>query len=100
MPQEAVEDLLMHAWMETRNSDRVRVLKVIHGYGSSGKGGQTLLIVRNWASRMKGRLRAVIDGEDFSIYSAETRAMRREVGEIDDAELDAGNRGVTYLWIK
>jgi len=100
MPPDAVEELLMHAWMETRNSDSVRVLKVVHGFGSSGQGGKTLLVVRNWASRMKGKLRAVIGGEEFSLYNAETQAMRREVGEIDSAELDAGNRGITYLWIK
>ena len=100
LSQEVVEDLLLQAWTESRNSSAVRVVKVIHGYGSSGKGGSTREVVRNWASRMGSKLLGVVAGEDFSIYKPESQALRQEVGGFDDLELEAGNKGVTYLWIR
>ncbi len=100
LPQARVEELLLQTWIEARNAPGVRVIKVIHGYGSSGKGGRTQVVVRNWASQMRTRLRGVISGEEYSLYTPDSQAVRREVGRFDDSELDAGNRGITYLWIK
>ena len=100
LPPEKVEELLLQVWIEARNAPGVRVIKVIHGFGSSGKGGGTQLVVRNWGSHMRTRLRGVIPGEEYSLYARDSQAMRREVGRFDDSELDAGNRGITYLWIR
>ncbi len=100
MPQTDVEAVLLQEWTGARNSTSIRVLKVIHGYGSSGKGGSTRDVVRNWASRMASRFRAIVPGEEYSLFQPAAQAMRREVGRLDDAELDAGNRGITYLWIR
>ena len=95
-----VEEALTEALAAARNSPDLRVIKVIHGYGSSGRGGATREVVRNWAFRMRGRLRGVIAGEDYSLFDAATQAMHAETGPIGDPDLDAGNRGVTYLWIR
>ena len=100
LPPARVEELLLQAWNEARNAPGIRVIKVIHGYGSTGKGGGTQLLVRNWGSQMRTKVRGVICGEDYSMYAQLSQAMRREVGSFDDSELDAGNRGITYLWIK
>jgi len=97
---DAVEDLLMREWGIVRNSAQWRVIKVIHGYGSSGRGGSTRDTVRNWSSRMRGKILAVIAGEDYSMFHPESQAMRRAVGAVDDSELDAGNKGITYLWVR
>ncbi len=45
-PDEAEEDLL-EAWSQVRNSSSLHILKIIHGYGSSGKGSATKELVRN-----------------------------------------------------
>ncbi len=95
-----VEQDLIDAWEKVRNSPDLYVLKVIHGHGSSGKGGSTRETVRNWAFRQRRRLAAVIPGEEYGLFSDETARMRREVGAFPDPDLDAPNPGVTILWIK
>ncbi len=97
---DAVEQTLLETLAAARNSRAVRVVKVIHGYGSSGRGGNTAEVVRNWAFRVRTRLRAVIPGEEFSRFDPATQRMRAETGPFHDPDLDAANRGVTYLWIR
>ncbi len=97
---DVVEQQLMDASSKVRNSATLRVLKIVHGHGSSGKGGSTKDVVRNWAFRNKARIRATIDGERYNVYETETGEMRNEVGTFSDPDLDNGNPGVTILWIK
>jgi hypothetical protein len=95
-----VEEILLQEWMAARGTRAVRVIKVIHGYGSKGTGGATRQTVRNWASRMGSKLRGVIPGENYSMFDPGSRSMRKETGLGVDPDLDAGNQGVTYLWIQ
>lgn len=95
-----VEQRLLEAFATVRNSPALRVIKVVHGYGSSGRGGSTAGVVRNWAFRMRKRLLAVIPGEEFSRFDAATQRMRAQTGPFQDSDLDAANRGVTYLWVR
>ncbi len=95
-----VEMDLIRSWSIIRNSESLRILKIIHGRGSSGKGGSTREVVRNWAFRHRSRFRAVIEGGEYALRDDASVAMRREVGSFADPDLDAGNDGVTYLWIK
>jgi hypothetical protein len=81
---------------------RVRVLKVIHGYGSSGKGGALCVGLRkSFALRRKEKLiRDFIPGEDFSIFSKTTLALLESVPELrGDCDLNNVNEGVTVLWL-
>ena len=94
-----VEDLLLEALTSVRNSSLHRALKVIHGYGSSGTGGSTRVVVRNWLSRRKG-LRAVIEGERYGVLDPDTRAMREAIGPVADPDIDRANPGVTIVWVK
>ena len=95
-----VEADLIRSWSVIRNSNSLRILKVIHGRGSTGKGGSTRDVVRNWAFTHRGRFRAVIDGEQYALLDPDTLAMRQEVGAFPDTDLGAGNGGITCLWIK
>jgi hypothetical protein len=97
---DAVEEALLDALAAARNSPVVRIIKIIHGYGSSGRGGSTSETVRNWAFRMRRRILAVIPGEEFSRFDEATLRMRAETGPFADPDLDASNRGVTYLWVR
>jgi len=96
----AVEEDILDAWTAIRNSPQVRILKVIHGYGSSGVGGATRDTVRNWAYVNRGKFRAVIHGEDYALLDPATDAMRREAGGYPDTDLSARNPGVTVIWVK
>src|SRR3954464_2205327 len=64
---------------EIRRAKRegVKVLKVIHGYGSSGKGGALCVGLRkSFKLRKKeGVIRDFVPGEDFSIFNPTVLAM-------------------------
>jgi hypothetical protein len=75
-------------------------LKIIHGYGSSGKGGKIRTEVRSYLERLqrRGEVRLVIPGERFSIFDADTRAAFLIDGELrGDRDLDRHNNGVTFV---
>ena len=75
-------------------------LKLIHGYGSSGRGGKIRTACRKYLREQAaaGRVRLVIAGEEFSIFSEETRRSFALCGELrQDGDLDRENRGVTFV---
>ena len=81
----------------------VRVLKVIHGYGSSGKGGALCVGLRkSFRLRKKeGVIRDFITGEDFSIFDDRVLSLLEAVPELrGDPDLGATNAGVSVLWLK
>ena len=95
-----VEADLIRSWSLVRNSETLRIVKVIHGRGSTGKGGSTRNVVRNWAFKHRNRFRGVIEGEEYALLDPGTLAMRQEVGAFPDTDLGAGNDGIICLWIK
>lgn len=95
-----VENELEAAFAKVRSSSTLRALKVIHGYGSHGRGGSTKETVRNWAFQFRQRFRAVINGEDYDIFDDDTQEMRGECGQIADTDLGTGNAGITLIWVK
>ena len=83
--------------------ERVAILKVIHGYGSSGKGGALCVGLRkSFKLRKKeGVIRDFVAGEDFSIFNATTLSMLEAAPELrGDPDLNATNEGVTLIWLK
>jgi hypothetical protein len=90
---------------EIRQAKRegVGVLKVIHGYGSSGKGGALCIGLRkSFGLRKKeGVIKDFIVGEDFSIFNPTVLTLLEAVPELrGDPDLNATNEGVTVLWLK
>jgi len=83
--------------------DRVRVLKIIHGYGSSGTGGRLAVGLRkSFALRKKeGAILDAIPGEDFSIFQPRTMALLEAVPKLKgDLDLNQVNEGITIVWLK
>lgn len=81
----------------------VRVLKVIHGYGSSGQGGALCAGLRkSFRLRKKeGVVRDFITGEDFSIFNDQVLGLLESVPELrGDPDLNATNEGITVIWLK
>ncbi|MBR4942008.1 MAG: hypothetical protein IKZ19_08425 [Clostridia bacterium] len=79
---------------------RKKAFKIIHGYGSSGVGGRIRTEARRWLAteKARGRIKAFIPGEDFSIFSADTRALFEVMPEArQDRDLERGNMGVTVI---
>jgi hypothetical protein len=78
-------------------------LKVIHGYGSSGKGGALCVGLRKsfGLRKKKGVIKDFMAGEDFSIFYQQVLALLEAVpGLRGDPDLNATNEGVTILWLK
>jgi hypothetical protein len=97
---DVVEHDLREAVRRVQQSPSLRILKVIHGYGSSGKGGSTRTVVRNWAYTQRRLLRATIEGAHYSLFDPAMQAMRMAVGEYDDPDLRLPNEGITVIWVK
>ena len=100
LPQQAVENLLLRTVSQLSNHPNTRVLKIIHGYGSSGKGGKTKEVVLNWTFRNKSRFRKVLKGEEYTPFNREVQEMRTEVGLFEDVDLRTPNPGITICWLK
>lgn len=94
------EEELHDAWQIVRTSPSLHILKVIHGYGSSGQGGSTRTLARNWAFTHRTRFRAIINGEDYTVFDSTTQQMRQETGSFDDPDLTRGNSGILIIWVR
>ena len=82
--------------LEIRQSRKMgcTVLKIIHGYGSSGKGGKIRTESRRYLTRLKehGEIVNFLPGEDATRQAfARCDDLRR------DADLDRYNNGVTFI---
>ena len=69
---DALDELLR----EIRLSKNVRVLKIIHGHGSSRSGGSLKNLVLDWAHTNRNRIRAVIEGDHYHVFDKKTQEMR------------------------
>jgi hypothetical protein len=81
----------------------VKVLKVIHGYGSSGTGGRLCIGLRkSFGLRKKeGVIKDFIAGDDFSIFNDTVLNLLEAVPDLrGDPDLGAINEGVTIIWLK
>lgn len=86
--------------LQAAKAMRAPVLKIIHGYGSSGKGGRIRTVCRSYLrqARASGQVRDVICGEDFSLFSEATRRAFRGCDALRrDRDLDNYNSGVTFV---
>ncbi|HET9950497.1 MAG TPA: Smr/MutS family protein [Candidatus Eisenbacteria bacterium] len=81
-------------------SGGVRILKVIHGYGSSGVGGKLRgALRRSLALRKKeGGIKNFIAGEEWSLFNEEARALCDRYPVLrDDPDYSRENPGITIV---
>lgn len=77
-----------------------RVLKVIHGYGSTGRGGKIRDAVRRELGRMlaRGEVGAVVAGEEYSSATLAGRDLLARFKELKATERsDSLNPGITLV---
>lgn len=75
-------------------------VKIIHGYGSTGKGGRIRTETRRYLQQQKEKhiIKDYIIGEDFSIFSEATRNAFLICDELRrDRDLDRSNNGITIV---
>ncbi len=91
---------MVAAEIRKASREHATVLKIIHGYGSSGKGGALRVGLRkSFALRKKeGVIKDYIPGEDFTIFNVAVLNLLEAVPELrGDPDLGATNEGVTFL---
>ena len=88
------------AEIETAKYGKWTCLKLIHGYGSSGRGGQIKNSLPGFLNSQmrKGKITDFIRGEDFSIFDNITqKAMLRYPELSGDSDLNKCNHGITIV---
>jgi hypothetical protein len=78
----------------------VRVVRFVHGYGSSGKGGKIREACRRTLSAMlqRNQIKNFIRGEDYSAARLSAQEMVRRIpGLKSSSRTDSGNSGITLV---
>ena len=78
----------------------VRVLKVVHGYGSSGRGGALRAALRKSLIRRRkeGLVLEIIYGEKWTIFDARAQTLIERFPALrGDPDLNNSNEGVTLI---
>jgi hypothetical protein len=100
-----LEEAKRRLLLEIRNchGEGVAVLKIIHGYGSGGRGGILRTGLRKAFTEYQrdGDILGFASGEDFSIFHPVSLEMITAAPELSrDTDLEASNPGVSFLWIQ
>lgn len=85
------------------HGDGISVLKIIHGYGSGGRGGGLRTGLRKVFTEYQrdGDILGSASGEEFSIFHDASLEMITAAPELrKDPDLERSNPGVSFLWIQ
>lgn len=102
MPTVYQAEILVKNNLETFRRQGIKAFKIIHGYGSTGKGGALRTGIRNYLEQLK-KAKIIADyvpGEEWSAFSEITR----KVLDLDnsfrkDVDLGKMNAGITIIVI-
>lgn len=86
--------------LRTARSQKYSVLKLIHGYGSTGKGGKIKQDVQIFLSEQKekGNIKEYVCGDSFSPFNEATRNILKLYPKIyKDKDYSKGNAGITIV---
>lgn len=97
-----VDQAIRRLTYELHNSKAMgyTVLKIIHGYGSSGTGGRIRIGVRRYLDNLmkQNRVKLYLPGEEFSIFSEKARTILNACPSLrKDRDLERHNNGVTFI---
>lgn len=96
---EEARDLLKQEIASARQAG-AKAMKIIHGYGSTGKGGVIKDAIRKSLSLRKkeGKISGYIIGEKWTIFNDEARKALESAGELNgDPDLERCNEGITIV---
>ncbi|GHU50988.1 hypothetical protein FACS1894127_6940 [Clostridia bacterium] len=87
-----------------RNGKKPGIIKIIHGYGSTGSGGKIRAAIRNKLKIKKtaGKIKDYIPGEEFSMFHPGTQnALALYHKELTrDRDYNQSNQGITLIIIR
>ena len=88
--------------LNTAKKEKILVIKLIHGYGSSGAGGGLKEALRKslLKRRKEGIIKDFIIGEKWSIFNTETTLwLERCTFMRNDSDLNNNNPGITLIFL-
>lgn len=100
-----VSQAMARLQLELRLAKRqdICVLKIIHGFGSTGNGGKIRVAVRKElpALQKRGQIRFFIPGEKLTIFEEDTRRLLQICPAFrKDHDIDRHNNGITVVVLK
>ena len=102
MPTVYQAEILVKNNLETYRRQGIKAFKIIHGYGSTGKGGALRTGIRHYLDQLKGAkiIADYVPGEEWSAFNETTR----KVLDLDnsfrkDSDLGQMNSGITIIVI-
>jgi hypothetical protein len=87
--------------LEAARRAGIKGVKLIHGYGSSGVGGDIRLGIGRTLQQMKrdGELTVVIYGEDWAVSNEDSWSLLKSHPSLKrEEDLGRKNRGITIVW--
>ena len=83
---------------EVFSRDKYDVVLIVHGYGSTGKGGAICAKARQWlkAQERGGKVKQVFYGEDLTIFNFAALALKNKCRELEPL-FRVCNNGVTVV---
>jgi hypothetical protein len=100
MPSVAQAQTRLSSELQIARQNRVSILKVIHGYGSSGVGGDLRIALQSSLRQMKqcGQVRDCIFGENWRKSDDHAWELLKQFPELkDDRDFGRQNRGITIV---
>ncbi len=97
-----VEQALYNLDVFLRLSKNEKIIKIIHGYGSSGRGGKIKNACREVLLKKQenGHIKGFIPGEAFSLPMGYDALIRTHLSILKtDRDFGKGNDGITYVII-
>lgn len=86
--------------IQNAKAEDVSVLKVLHGYGSHGKGGIILIELRKYLLflKKKGQIKDFFGGDDWNLFNQKTlQALKADKSIALDCDLNKSNPGITII---
>ena len=100
MPTVATAKTLLSHSLRTAKATGTHVVKLIHGYGSSGKGGAIRTAVRKELEerQRQGQIQLYIPGDEFSPFYENARQAVYQYPELaKDRDYTRTNQGITIV---
>lgn len=103
MPTVRQAKAMMEEGFSRARAQYIQAVKVIHGYGSSGKGGSIKTDIRKTLSDYKkaGRIKDYCPGENFEPFHEDGRRVAQAMPELRrDIDYTRRNAGITIVILR
>lgn len=91
---------ILRGAIENAQKSGLRTLKIVHGYGSTGVGGDLRIALQSTLCQMaaRGEIRDCIFGENWRTSDERTWELLKRMPELkNDSDLGRGNKGITIV---